>query len=120
MVHVKNCEETTDCISRSELLKALDTWDKFGCNGQGFLIPIRNNEPFVPYIHYHDAVNCIKNMPSIYPRTGHWIKPKGKIKPFGDDTVQCDMCGFFTDVDCYYNFCPNCGCMMIEEGEHDS
>lgn len=53
-------------------------------------------------------------------KTGHWIKPKGKVKPFGDDTVQCDMCGFFTDVDCYYNFCPNCGCMMIEEGEHDS
>ncbi len=64
----------------------------------------------------------IKLLPSVTPqqRTGHWIKPKGKVKPFGDDTVQCDMCGFFTDVDCYYNFCPNCGCMMVEEGENDS
>ena len=69
----------------------------------------------------HIADN-LRRLPSVTPqqRTGHWIKPKGKIKPFGDDTVQCDMCGFFTDVDCYYNFCPNCGCMMIEEGEHDS
>lgn len=59
----------------------------------------------------------IKLLPYVTPqqRTGHWIKPKGKVKPFGDDTVQCDMCGFFTDVDCYYNFCPNCGCMMVED-----
>ena len=69
----------------------------------------------------HIADN-LRRLPSVTPqqRTGHWIKPKGKIKPFGDDTVQCDMCGFFTDVDCYYNFCPNCGCMMVEEGEYDS
>ena len=64
----------------------------------------------------HIADN-LRRLPSVTPqqRTGHWIKPKGKIKPFGDDTVQCDMCGFFTDVDCYYNFCPNCGCMMVED-----
>ncbi len=69
----------------------------------------------------HIADN-LRRLPSVTPqhRTGHWIKPKGKVKPFGDDTVQCDMCGFFTDVDCYYNFCPNCGCMMVEESENDS
>lgn len=69
----------------------------------------------------HIADN-LRRLPSVTPqlKTGHWIKPKGKVKPFGDDTVQCDMCGFLTDVDCYYNFCPNCGCMMVEEGENDS
>ena len=53
------------------------------------------------------------------PKTGHWIKPEGKVKPFGDDTIQCDMCGFFTDVDCNYNYCPNCGSRMVKPQESE-
>ena len=53
------------------------------------------------------------------PKKGHWIIPKGDVKPFGDDTIQCDMCGFFTDVDCNYNFCPNCGAKMVEPQESE-
>lgn len=47
---------------------------------------------------------------------GHWEKPKGEIKPFGDDTVQCSECGFFTEKDStyIYNFCPVCGADMRE------
>lgn len=74
-----------------------------------------------------DRVNyCIQQkineLPSVTPqepRKGHWIIPKGDVKPFGDDTIQCDMCGFFTDVDCNYNFCPNCGAKMVEPQESE-
>ena len=45
------------------------------------------------------------------PQKGEWIKA-GAVKPFGDDTVQCSACGFFTDVDSDYNYCPSCGTPM--------
>lgn len=60
-----------DCISRAELLKAVDTWDRFGCDaGSSKLVPIK--DCYVPYIHYDDVVKAIKGMPSVQPKiTGH-------------------------------------------------
>lgn len=63
-----------------------------------------------PYNRQEEIIEALEQE----PKTGHWIMPKGDVKPFGDDTIQCDMCGFFTDVDCNYNFCPNCGAKMVE------
>ena len=54
-----------DAISRDELLKAIDTWDKFGCNADTKLVPVK--DCYVPYIHYDDVVKCIKGMPSVTP-----------------------------------------------------
>lgn len=58
----------SDLISRSELLKAMDTWDKFGCDCHSGLVRIdnTNNEEYVPFVHYEDMVNCVKNMPTAY------------------------------------------------------
>lgn len=58
----------SDLISRSELLNAMNTWDKFGCNEHGRLVRLdsTNNEEYVPYVHYEDMVNCVKNMPTAY------------------------------------------------------
>ena len=58
----------SDLISRSELLKAMNTWDKFGCDCHGGLVRIdnTNNEEYVPFVHYEDMVNCVKNMPTAY------------------------------------------------------
>ena len=57
----------SDLISRSELLKAMDTWDKFGYDEHNRLIRIDStNEEYVPYVHYEDMVNCVKNMPTAY------------------------------------------------------
>lgn len=55
-----------DCISRAELLKAIDTWDKFGCDANTKLVPYQDH--YVPYIHYDDVVKCIKGMPSVTPK----------------------------------------------------
>lgn len=55
-----------DCINRSDLLKAMDTWDKFGYTETGCFV----REPkgaYVPYVRYEDMVNCVKGMPSVIP-----------------------------------------------------
>ena len=58
----------SDLISRSELLKAMNTWDKFGCDKYGRLVMLdsTNGKAYVPYVHYEDMVNCVKNMPTAY------------------------------------------------------
>ena len=60
----------TDAISRSELLKAIDTWDKFGCDADTKLVPYQDH--YIPYIHYDDVVKCIKGMPSVQ-QAQKWI-----------------------------------------------
>ena len=58
-----------DCISRAELLKAMDTWDKFGYTTRYGLERLdRDDKGFVPYVKYEDMVNCIKGMPSVTPQ----------------------------------------------------
>ena len=57
----------SDLISRSELLIAMDTWDKFGYDEHNRLIKIdRTNEEYVPYVHYEDMVKCVNDMPTAY------------------------------------------------------
>ncbi len=46
------------------------------------------------------------------PKTGHWIKQTLSVKPFGEDTVLCDQCGFLTDKYNCYDYCPKCGAKM--------
>lgn len=59
-----------DLIDRAELLKAMDTCDKFGNDPDEGLIPLRTpalRDRYVPYVHYYDMVNCVKGMPSVAP-----------------------------------------------------
>ena len=57
----------SDLISKSELLKAMETWDKFGYDEHNRLIRIDStNEEYVPYVRYEDMVNCVMNMPTAY------------------------------------------------------
>ena len=44
-------ESCDDAISRDELLKAIDTWDKFGCDVNTKLVPYQDH--YIPYIHYY-------------------------------------------------------------------
>ena len=59
-------EPCEDAISRSELLKAIDTWDKFGFEHTGCFVR-EPKDDFVTYVHYDDVVKCIKGMPSVQP-----------------------------------------------------
>jgi hypothetical protein len=59
--------ESDDCVSREELLTALDTWDKFGVDDTGHLFRLDNlSYPhYEPYIHYRDVIKAVKGMPRV-------------------------------------------------------
>ena len=58
----------SDLISRSELLKAMNTWDKFGYDCHRGLVRIdsTNNEEYVPFVYYEDMVKCVNDMQTAY------------------------------------------------------
>ena len=115
MMEQEPCE---DVISRDELLKAIDTWDKFGCDADTKLVPYQDH--YIPYIHYDDVVKCIKGMPSVTPKskTGHWIR----FKEFenGYYHIKCSECGQYWSIDGHakiFRYCFNCGAKMEEVEE---
>ena len=101
-------EECEDCVSKAEVIKAIDkhTFDtEYG-------------------LCLDDDITCIlKELPSVTPthRKGKWIK-KSTI---GDwkDYLKCSCCGYSTydkeKEDCteFLNYCPNCGAEMKGERE---
>ena len=108
-------EPCDDAISREELLKAIDTWDKFGCNADTKLVPYQDH--YIPYIHYDDVVKCIKGMPPVRPQeqTGHWTALESRFAL--GDRVECSECGqvFVVGDDVSRHYCPNCGARMESE-----
>ena len=54
----------SEYIERNEVLKAMDTWDKFGYTHTGAFIRNPYTDDYVPYVHYEDMVKCISNMPA--------------------------------------------------------
>jgi ribosomal protein S27E len=113
-------EPCEDAISRDELLKAIDTWDKFGCDADTKLVPYQDH--YIPYIHYDDVVKCIKGMPSVtpQPKTGHWIR----FKEFenGYYHIKCSECGQYWSIDGHakiFRYCFNCGAKMTESEEKE-
>ena len=91
-------EEPGDAISRGELLKAIDTWDKFGCDVNTRLV--RYQDHFIPYIHYDDVIKCIKGMPSVkvLDRDSVLDKVRSDIEMYEADcrlqggTDECEKC----------------------------
>jgi hypothetical protein len=109
-------------INRAELLKAMDTWDKFGNDPNEGLIPLRTpalQDRYVPYVKYDDMVNCVKGMSSVTPqepKTGHWEYGYA----FADGNYcKCSECKEI--IKCIYpmHYCPNCGTKMVEPQESE-
>ena len=78
-------------INRAELLKAMDTWDKFGNDPNEGLIPLRTpalQDRYVPYVKYDDMVNCVKGMSSVTPQEPRWI-PVSERMPEPNRLVLC-------------------------------
>lgn len=121
-----------DLIDRAELLKAMDTWDKFGNDPDEGLIPLRTpalQDRYVPYVHYYDMVNCVKGMSSvtlIRPK-GHWIiQPSNKEQGERDFIWwKCSECGqvIFSETEHdrleFHAFCGRCGADMREVEKYD-
>lgn len=51
-------------IDADALLKAMDTWDKFGFSHSGAFVREPENDDYVPYVHYDDMVKCVEGMPT--------------------------------------------------------
>jgi hypothetical protein len=105
-------EPCEDVISRDELLKAIDTWDKFGCDADTKLVPYQDH--YISYIHYDDVIKCIKGMPSItpQPKTGHWNTYKLSQGGIDEEWLECSECMWSNALSIPRNYCPNCGCRM--------
>lgn len=66
-------------------------------------------------------INFIEDLPCVQPKpkTGHWI---ADVDRWGDivttvNGYRCDKCNTFnSDKD---NYCPNCGCRMVEPQESE-
>lgn len=104
---LENALETEDLISRQDTLKAMIK--ALGISGEKYLLPAEKA-----------LYDIVKAMPSVQPKHGEWYKPKTTVRPFGEDTIQCSECGFLTDIDSNYNYCPKCGSRMdsrFERGE---
>ena len=101
-----------DAISRKELLKAIDTWDKFGVDDTNSLFRLDNLSlpHYVPYMHYDDVVKCIKGIPSVNlqePKTGYWIDTGS-----GQECSKCHEIQYGYDNHRFY--CGSCGAKMAE------
>ena len=103
-------EPCEDAISRQDLLKAVSTWDKFGCDADTKLVPYQDH--YIPYIHYDDVVKCIKGMSSVTPqsKTGHWIDM--------GSGQECSECGEIQHgYDNFRFYCAKCGSKNVIESE---
>ena len=87
-------EPCDDAISREELLKAIDTWDKFGYTETGCFVREPKGD-YVPYIHYVDVIKCIKGMPSVTQKSGKWIPVSERLpEKYGEYLITwTGVCG---------------------------
>lgn len=109
-----------DLISRAELLKALETWDRFGVDDTNSLFRLDNLSlpHYVAYIHYDDVVKCIKGMPSVAipnkTEPKHWIHRNDDY----NDWLECPSCGYGSEGEVKYGkgtpYCPYCGERLYE------
>ena len=145
--HLELCKEEAesceDAISRAELLKAIDTWDKFGCDANTKLVPYQDY--YVPYIHYYDVVNCIKGMPSVTPKVSECedaisrkaaIDSIERMKPYqqdADDIMEMiqnlppvtsqpkiGRWGFLDECTNSGYYCSECHKKLVKEGWSDT
>lgn len=91
----------TDYIKRDDTLKAMDTWDKFGCDEHGRLVPY--TEEYVPYVKFDDMMKAVEGQPSadvvevVRCKDCKWFNRFGcavEIVDFTDRPTENDYCSF--------------------------
>lgn len=105
-----------DCVSREELMDIINTW-------------INNSDDEYDEEEQHHVtawkmvLSELRHLPSVTPKqkVGKWIM----VDNFVDTTCECSSCHYKDFIpkenDISYwikrKYCPNCGCMMIDEPE---
>ena len=106
-----------------ELLKAMDTWDKYGVSFGLFRLNKSNEKDYVPYVRYEDMVQAVTGTPhaDVAPvKHGYWKANKDESGYF--DVCICSECltDFGNDISWLAHdmelplFCPMCGAKMNE------
>lgn len=112
-------------ISREDLKKAIETWDKFACLPNGKLTPFymlnKPEKDYEPYVHLRDMRNAIDNAPTVERPQGEWVKVVQNLCWH----YECNQCherplmARLVDEDVLSNFCPNCGADMRKGGAEE-
>lgn len=109
-------------IDADALLKAMDTWDKFGFSHSGAFVREPENDDYVPYVHYDDMVKCVVGMPTadvVERKHGRWLPYEFGTKRWH----KCSACGIADEyinekgLEARREFCPHCGAQM--DGRRD-
>ena len=106
-------EPCEDAISRQSVLNALYAL----CDAGETL----KENPWRDNPHIDAVVETIEELLPVtpQPKTGHWIKML--LTDMSDIAGQCSECGFIHKFigghTAQYNYCPNCGCRMVEPQE---
>lgn len=108
-------------IDTDELLKSMDTWDKFGYTARYGLERLdKDDKDFVPYVKYDDMVNAVKNAPTIDAvPVIHADWEKGYTMPDGV-YYKCSNCNELIKVRYPMLYCCNCGALMDGGKENES
>lgn len=81
-------------------------------------------------INIFDATDRIKELPSVTPqytdeeqqKKGHWEKVN-TAREYNSDAYECSECKYiiwtYKDADRKWNYCPNCGCRMVDVPDID-
>lgn len=106
-----------DYIKRDDTLKAMGTWDKFGCDGHGRLVPY--TEEYVPYVKFDDMTKAVEGQPpaDVAPVWhGRWVVDE--IQNHVEKTYHCSKCDYQAwGENEKTRYCPNCGASM--DGDAD-
>ena len=107
-------------IDANALLKAMDTWDKFGFSHSGEFVREPENDDYVPYVHYEDMVKCVKGMQTadvveiitneltnkISERIIKFLEENYEIIP-KKPVVRCKDCKRWNTAECHSTAVPN-------------
>ena len=113
-----------DCVSREKVMNIIDAEAWSFCD---WLIREGRNAEQQPVSHYADnlreKINDKTELPSVTSKkkVGRWTL----VDNFVDTTCECSSCHYKDyipkEIDITYwfkrKYCPNCGCMMIDEPE---
>lgn len=88
------------------------------CGGDILVKAIKNGIPHESVTEFADRCRECGKM-----RKGHWIA----IDEEPHEDYECDRCGYIASTWCEYikpsdeyNYCPNCGCRMVEPQESEN
>lgn len=88
-------------IDAEELLKAMDSHDKFGIDSHGFVRRLSKDRygdsDLVPYVHYKDMTDAVENMPTI-----HAI-PIDKVKAVREEISKVSRDSYEELAQTFYN-----------------